>query len=241
MIARGAGRAVHEVRPVRLGDVTPAGRLRLDALARYLQDVAADDDADAGLPENGGWILRRLALEIRRLPRLGQIVRSSTGCTGVGRGWAERTTTMAVAGATEVTTRAVWVWVDRVSGSPRALPPEFFTTYGEEVRQHRVSARLSLPAPPAGAAGVGWVWRVTDLDVYDHVNNAVYWSAVEEWLAGPGAGRRVAGALVEFGAGIGRGEPSELVTRTEPNATSLWFRVGADVRAAARVELAPIT
>ena len=34
---------------MRLADVTPGGRLRLDALARYLQDVAGDDVDDAGI------------------------------------------------------------------------------------------------------------------------------------------------------------------------------------------------
>ncbi|MFM2113860.1 MAG: hypothetical protein RL643_818, partial [Actinomycetota bacterium] len=31
---------------MRLGDVTPKGRLRLDATARYLQDIATDDALD---------------------------------------------------------------------------------------------------------------------------------------------------------------------------------------------------
>src|SRR6266581_3445588 len=35
-------------RVVRSTDVTPAGRLRFDALARYLQEAAEDDLADAG-------------------------------------------------------------------------------------------------------------------------------------------------------------------------------------------------
>ena len=37
-------------RRVRLGDASPRGRLRLDACARYLQDIANDDSRDAGSP-----------------------------------------------------------------------------------------------------------------------------------------------------------------------------------------------
>ena len=41
------GRVVVRTRPVRLGDVDERGRLRLDATARYLQDIATDDVNDA--------------------------------------------------------------------------------------------------------------------------------------------------------------------------------------------------
>ena len=43
-----SGRRFSVVRKVRLGDVTPKGRLRLDAVARYLQDIATDDSLDGG-------------------------------------------------------------------------------------------------------------------------------------------------------------------------------------------------
>ena len=35
--------------PIRRTDVTPGGRLRFDAVARYLQDVAEDDIAQTDL------------------------------------------------------------------------------------------------------------------------------------------------------------------------------------------------
>ena len=38
-----AGRVFSTARRVRSTEVTPAGRLRLDALARYLQEAAEDD------------------------------------------------------------------------------------------------------------------------------------------------------------------------------------------------------
>ena len=43
------GRRFTTTRSVRLGDVDPAGLLRLDATARYLQDVATDDADDCVL------------------------------------------------------------------------------------------------------------------------------------------------------------------------------------------------
>ncbi|HUL25351.1 MAG TPA: hypothetical protein VLW44_06235 [Streptosporangiaceae bacterium] len=65
------GRVFTTARVVRGTDVTPSGRLRLDALARYLQDAAEDDLADAGWDQPYGWLLRRCEVAIRGHPGSG--------------------------------------------------------------------------------------------------------------------------------------------------------------------------
>ena len=66
--------------PIRRTDVTPGGRLRFDALARYLQDVAEDDIAETDLDEPYNWLVRRSAITIRGYPRRGQRLRLATFC-----------------------------------------------------------------------------------------------------------------------------------------------------------------
>ena len=90
-----AGRVFSTARRVRSTEVTPAGRLRLDALARYLQEAAEDDLADSGWAEPQIWLVRRTAVAIRAFPRIGQRVTLQTYCSGTGPRWAERTTTLA--------------------------------------------------------------------------------------------------------------------------------------------------
>jgi acyl-ACP thioesterase len=237
----GDDRRVRLTQKVRLGDVTPRGRLRLDAVARYLQDIATDDGDDAALPAGTGWILRRVDLVIGRLPALREELGLETYCTGLGRGarWAERTTTITdAAGVTAVTGRAVWVYVDLASGAPRALPPEFLTVYGEAVRDRRVSARLTLPRCEAGTPRSPWSLRRTDIDVYGHMNNANYWAPVEEWLGGPGAGRRIVGATVEFGSGISPDDACTLAVADAGADVTWWFLVDGETRATASVRFA---
>jgi acyl-ACP thioesterase len=237
----GDGRRVRLDQRVRLGDVTPRSRLRLDAAARYLQDVATDDGDDAALPAGRGWILRRLGLTIDRLPRLSEDLVLETRCTGLGIGarWAERTTTVADSGGTGLLTgRAVWVYVDLVTGAPAALPPEFFAVYGDGPRDHRVSARLSLPKLDASARRSAWALRRSDIDVFGHVNNANYWIPVEEWLGGPGAGRRITAAEIEFGQGIAPDDACELAIDDAGDQVTIWFLVGDDTRATAQVHFA---
>src|SRR6478672_9106154 len=79
-------------RTVRLADASPAGRLRLDAVARHLQDVADDDARDAGLGQDGTWVVRRTVVEVHRAPVFREALELTTFCSGVGSRWAERRT-----------------------------------------------------------------------------------------------------------------------------------------------------
>jgi len=237
---RGDGRQVRMRQDVRLGDVTPGRRVRLDALARYLQDVAADDATDAALPGRGGWIMRRLDLDVARLPQLGERLDVVTSCTGVGRRWAERTTTLTDGlGAVAVTGRATWVYVDLRTGAPRLLPDEFFSVYGDAVRARKVSARLTLPALDPTAPRVAWPLRSADFDVFEHVNNASYWVAVEDRLTVHGTRERIRRAEIEYGAGIATGDACEVAERCDADGCTWWFLVDDEVRATARVARDP--
>ncbi len=50
---------------IRLSDMDARGRLRLDAVARYLQDVASDDvdDTGWGSPDHL-WVIRRIQIDV---------------------------------------------------------------------------------------------------------------------------------------------------------------------------------
>ena len=88
------GRVAHGGRRrVRLGDASPGGRLRFDALVRYLQDVANDDTREAGFDDVMGWVVRRTAIEVHRFPctssrwswRRGAVARVVVGPSAVCR------------------------------------------------------------------------------------------------------------------------------------------------------------
>lgn len=188
-------------RVVHGGDAGPGGRLRLDALARYLQDAAEDDVADARLSEPRAWVVRRCAIQITAFPRFGQQLTVRTFCSATGPRWAERTTTLSAGQAELVVTRAVWAAVTRDTGESCPLGEEFHRLYGRSAAGRRVSARLTHPRPPLPPApgpgavpGAGapagsaqpWPLRASDFDAQGHVNNSVHWAAVEQAVAGLG-------------------------------------------------------
>src|ERR1022692_2611143 len=88
------GRVFAVARYVRSSEVTPGGRLRFDALARYLQDAAEDDLADAGWHEPHDWLVRRVSVAIGGYPAHGDPLSLRTFCSATGPRWAARTTTV---------------------------------------------------------------------------------------------------------------------------------------------------
>jgi len=70
------GRVYLAQRRVRANDVDTGRRLRLDGVARYLQDIAFDDLADAGFAQvHPLWVLRRTVVDVLRPARFHEDVR----------------------------------------------------------------------------------------------------------------------------------------------------------------------
>jgi acyl-ACP thioesterase len=221
---------------VRGSDVAPSGRLRFDALARYLQDAAEDDLADAGWDEPYGWLLRRCEVAIRGYPSRGQHVGMRTFCSATGPRWAERTTTLSGPAGDMVQARALWVAVTREDGRPCPLGEVFHRLYGPSAEGRRVSARLSLSGPPPAQAGQPWPLRATDIDLAGHVNNSVHWAAVEDVLDGLDAAP--VAAELEYHRPILPGQRPSLVISHAGDHAGVWLLDGADRLASARLTLA---
>ncbi|HQU26531.1 MAG TPA: thioesterase [Acidimicrobiales bacterium] len=213
---------------VRLGDVDPSGRVRVDALARYLQDVATDDWNDTGLTTESDdvWLVRRTAL--RRVagaawPGYLEGLELATWCAGTGPAWAERRTDVLVGGVAVIETVALWVPTD-LEGRPVRMRESFFGVYGEPARARRVSSRVGVPPMTARAARRPWPTRRSDLDVVGHVNNAAAWEAVTEVVPGP-----LASATVIHHGSLELGDDVTLVE----GAGVAWLAVGDEVRVSA--------
>ncbi|MEL6892876.1 MAG: acyl-ACP thioesterase domain-containing protein [Actinomycetota bacterium] len=175
------GRVVERARKVRLGDVDRVGRLRLDATARYLQDIATDDADDAGLDRRFGWLVRRTLVRLDQPATLGEQLQLATWCTGIGRSWAERRTELRGDKGAAIDTVSLWVQIDVTTGRPATIGDDFTAAYAEACDGRRVSARLALGAgPDDDSTERPWTVRSIDLDPFDHVNNAATWAIAED-------------------------------------------------------------
>ncbi|HZE05679.1 MAG TPA: hypothetical protein VE127_10670, partial [Solirubrobacteraceae bacterium] len=114
--------------------------------------------------------------------------RLTTFCSGLGRMWAERRTDIVRAGGgngrapADVEAVSLWVHLDGERWRPSPLTEAEIRTYSGPGNARKVTARLNHPAPPSLENGSGWIFRATECDIADHVNNAAYWEPLEEEL-----------------------------------------------------------
>jgi acyl-ACP thioesterase len=216
------GRRFVASRTVRLGDAGLDGALRLDALARFLQDIAADDAHEVGL-RAATWVVRRTTLELHGRPSYGERIELTTFCGGLGSRWAERRTSV-VGPSSRIEASSLWVHLDE-RGRPAALPGIFLDAYGEAAGGRTASSRLAHPSPPPDATRTPWPLRPTDFDVLGHVNNAVFWTIVED--DPPAAGT----VTLEYRTPIEPGTDVDLVVA--PDGATRWLVSDAGVHASA--------
>jgi acyl-ACP thioesterase len=183
---------------VGLAHVAPDGRVRLDALARWLQDIAYADVEDAGVAHLAVWVVRRSRMSIRRFPRFAEAFTLRTFCSGLGRMWAERRTTIEHQGAPVVEAVSLWVHLDPTDWRPMPFSQEEVIAYGDHAAGRRITARLRHPQPPQVAQTRAWHFRASECDIADHVNNAAYWTPLDEELIEAGADPDQLDAEMEF-------------------------------------------
>lgn len=221
---------------MRLGDARPSGHLRLDAAARYLQDLSADDTADAALPDAAYWVVRRTVLHVEAFPRYLERLQLATWCSGIGSHYAERRIEVRGDQGGHVEASSLWVHLDQASGRPRRLTEGFEALYGASAGGRKPSARLRHGGPPEDGTATPWVLRSTDFDLLDHVNNAVYWQVVEEALAQRPLQRAPLRAELEHRQAIERGASVTWVAEErDDGGVAVWVLDGDRVAATAVV------
>lgn len=221
---------------IRLSDADAAGRLRLDAVARYLQDAAIDDvtETDWGEPEHL-WVLRAVRIDVFE-PFLEDSVvdivtwGSSFSSLAAGRRWS-------LAGDAGGSIEVDSTWIHLGSDARPARIGEGFDGYAEAAQGRIASTKLTLVPPAADGKRAAWPLRATDVDRMGHVNNAAYWAAIEHRLLGREPDlRRAHRARLDYRHPIDLGERVELAEDIGNGRYGVAFLVDDAAKAVAWVE-----
>jgi len=229
-------------RPVRTGDIDVAKQVRLDAVARYLQDIGNDNIEAAGaIDTHPLWIVRRTVVDVVRPAIWPEELTMTRWCSGFSTRWANMRVRFDGSNGALMETEGFWINISAESGMPTRMSDDFMRPLEESTDEHRLKWKrvLAENAPEADDAGVldtPFALRATDIDPFDHVNNAVYWQAVEEVLSARIELRTVPHrALIEYLSPIVSSDDVVLRSRVDDKTVTVWFLVGEALRAVAQV------
>lgn len=165
-------------------EVDARGRASLTTLCKFMQETAYNHANHLGfgysqLRESGlFWVLSRMLIQVNRYPRWDEKIRVRTWPSGMDRLFAFRDFLIVGEGGMPIgAAGSAWLMLDTEKRRPRR-PEEFdrltanshlFPT-GRSL-EHRPGKVPPLIEPEEG---VSFPVRYSDLDLYDHVNNARY-------------------------------------------------------------------
>lgn len=203
---------------VAFGDVDRDNVLTLAGVFKLLQEAAIahanqyDTGTDAMLTRGESWVLNRMAVEIARYPRYGEVLRIETWSSGIRgfKGYRDFRVFDA-GGAVAISASSLWIYVSVRTRSIIRVPRDVavrFPVGTEGVFCPDLEA-LDLPAPdPATASSCVISLRYSDIDANSHVNNTAYLDLLQSALAVAGHPPRPQSVRIKYGKGIAAEAPS---------------------------------
>jgi len=220
--------------PLRVADIDREGRLRFDAAARHIQDIGQDQLREMGFEETHPlWIVRRTMVDLIRPVEFGDMLRMRRWCSGTSNRWCEMRVRIDGRKGGLMESEAFWININRDTQMPARIADDFLEGLRRTTDIDRLRWRAYLSAASrdlrSGAAEIHeFPVRVTDIDLFDHVNNSVYWSVVEDYLASCSellkAPLRV---TIEHDAPVALGDKLEIISHVHPPGST--DRFGSDL------------
>ncbi|GAA1479759.1 acyl-[acyl-carrier-protein] thioesterase [Gordonia sinesedis] len=227
---------------VRTGDVDQDMRVRLDAVARYLQDIANDNiEATEFGDTDPFWIVRRTVIDVIRPFTWPAEITAQRWCGALSTRWTNMRVRLTAEHETNrfnpterapglIETEAFWINVNE-QGMPSRLTDEAFEMLSSMTDEHRLRWKSMNPEKAPAAADTALpdrehVLRSTDFDPFKHLNNAAYLEAIEDELLehtdlvdGPHR------AVIEYLRPIVPGTPITLRRVREPDRLLVWMLI----------------
>lgn len=240
--------------PLRVGDIDRTGRLRLDASARHIQDIGQDQLREMGFEETHPlWIVRRTMLDLIRPIEFNDMLRLRRWCSGTSNRWCEmRVRIDGKRSEGLIESEAFWININRETQMPSRIADDFLAGLHKTTSVDRLRWKPYLkPARRDDAVEIHeFPVRVTDIDLFDHMNNSVYWSVIEDYLAShPEVMQPPLRITIEHEAPVALGDKLEIISHVHPagsteqfgpeladrTVTTLTYAVGDEAKAVAAI------
>src|SRR6202171_6205984 len=206
--------------PLRVHHSDRDGRLRLDAAARHIQDIGQDHVDELGFDESHPlWIVRRTMIDLIRPIEFQDMLRLRRWCSGTSTRWCEIRGRIDGRNGGLIESEAFWININRDTLMPSRISDDFL----EQLRRTTDIDRLRWkayvkPGAREDADQIGeYLVRFTDIDLFDHMNNAVYWSVIEDYLSTtPELLKAPLRVTIEHETPVALGDKLEIIAHTHP-------------------------
>ena len=218
--------------PLRVGDIDRVGRLRFDAACRHIQDVGSDQLRELGFEETHPlWIVRRTMVDLIRPIEFQDVLRMRRWCSGTSNRWCEmRVRIDGRRGGGLMESEAFWININRETQGPARISDDFLAGLQRTTEVDRLRWKAYLKAGGRDDAQEirDYPVRVTDIDLFDHMNNSVYWTVIEDYLFSyPELLKGPLRVTIEHDAPVALGDKLEILSHVHPAGSTDKF--GADL------------
>ncbi|WP_461166006.1 acyl-[acyl-carrier-protein] thioesterase [Tsukamurella serpentis] len=230
-------------RSVRGDAVSQDRRLKFDGVARYLQDAGQDHLRHVDYEDvHPYWVVRRTVIDVLEGGEQPDILTLERWGSKMGSRWCTARVDIDGRKGTRVQTEAFWINFNIDTLTPSRLSDTFLSIFGASAEPGVLRWKQWLdPAPHPDAVEIPFLLRAADLDVIGHVNNAVYWSALEEALATePDLRERLPlRGIVEHNSGLQLEDAPRLLAHRDNDILYAWLVAGDRTAVAMSVQALP--
>lgn len=217
------------------GDIDEHLQLRLDGVARYIQEAGMENLVDAGEAEqHPHWIVNRTVIDVKEPVEFPNEVTLSRWCSALSTRWCTMRVDLVGSGGGLIETEGFWIAINKDTLTPMRVNDSLIEKFASTTDEHRLKWRPWLDHPAPQQAVRPFALRRTDIDVFQHVTNTAYWHAVHEVMAlYPEVCVPPYRAVVEYRRPIRYGEEVAIATERSDDRVRMALTVGGEVRASA--------
>lgn len=206
--------------PLRVGDIDRTGRLRFDAAARHIQDIGSDHLRELGFEETHPlWIVRRTMIDLIKPIEFQDLLRMRRWCSGTSNRWCEMRVRIDGRKGGLMESEAFWININRETQGPARISDDFLSGLRRTTDEARLRWKSYLKAGSREDAAEirEYPVRVSDIDLFDHMNNSVYWTVIEDYLySHPELLEKPLRVTIEHDAAVALGEKLEILSHVHP-------------------------
>jgi acyl-ACP thioesterase len=223
---------------VATGDIGADLNLRLDGVARYIQEVGAENLVDAGEAEaHPHWLVQRTVIDVIEPIGFPNEVSFRRWCSALSLRWCTMRVDLVGSDGGRIETEGFWIAMNAKTLTPQRATDSLIEKFSTTTDEHRLKWRPWLTNPAEPEQAMPFALRRTDIDLFEHVTNTAYWHAVHEVMAvEPDVCTPPYRTVIEYRKPIKYGEEVTVRwqrrTDTPTPEVHLALTVGDDVRAA---------